>query len=246
MDLILAEDLWQLHQKFELVAKSWALEVNNKLRKFSDNAKLILQGSEDKPYTYTVKFIVANYNYKDTETPDFWDPFVRVYGNSDFPTVTDIPRSIWAKVEKDAIMSHDEDQKFPGFPVTALYDYIDGNLKVTEDELCSLSKKLGDGWKELAERTLDELTPNFIDKYTGKDVDFLPKLPTGKQVHGNGSLVGPTWKTPGGKTLQGKIEKGKVVVQSDRICKARFVVHANGWKKPTPNIDAEGIRCVWG
>ena len=119
MDLILAEDLWQLHQKFESVAKSWALEVNNKLRKFSDNAKLILQGSEDKPYTYTVKFVVANYNYKDTETPDFWDPFVRVYGNSDFPTVTDIPRSIWAKVEKDAIMSHDEDQKFPGFPVTS-------------------------------------------------------------------------------------------------------------------------------
>jgi len=245
MDLRLAEDMWELHQKFESVVKPWAMDATDKLRKFSDNAKLVVSGDEDKPHTYTVKFVVANYNYKDTETPDFWDPFIRAFGNSDFPKAKHRPRSIWAKVERDSIMSHDEDTRVPGFPVTTLYDYIDGNLKVTETELFSLSKKLGEEWKELAEHTLDELTPNFIDKYMNKDVDFLPKIPTGKMIAKNAPLIGPHWSTPGGKTLQGKVKKVKVVVQSDRICKARFVIHANGWKKPTPNLEADAIRNVW-
>ena len=116
---------------------------------------------------------------------------------------------------------------------------------MTENELCSLSKKLGDEWKELAEHTLDNLTPNFIDKYVGKDVDFLPKIPTGKMIAKNAPLIGPHWHTPGQKTIQGKIKKVKVGVQSDRICKARFVINANEWKKPTPNLEAEAIRNVW-
>ena len=246
MDLVLADDMWELHQKFEAVAKPWAMKVNNKLRKFSENAKLILQGSEDKPHTYTVKFVIANYNYKDTETPDFWDPFVKVYGNSDYPakhhgTAMTGLKSIWVKVERDSLQCHDEDLKLPGFPVTTFYNYIDGNLKVTEDELCSLSKKLGDEWKELAEHTLDELTPNFIDKYMNRDVDYYPSVTVNSTTWKNAPLI-----SPGAKPLQGQIEKVKVVVQSDRICKARFVIRANGWKKPTPNIDAEGIRNVWG
>lgn len=241
MDLRLAEDLWELHQKFESVVKPWAMDATDKLRKFSDNAKLVVSGDEDKPHTYTVKFVVANYNYKDTEAPNFWDPFVRAFGNSDFPKVRHMPRSIWAKIEKDAIMSHDEDKRLPGFPVTTLYDYIDGNLKVTEDELCNLSKKLGDEWKELAEHTLDELTPNFIDKYMNKDVDYFPSVSVNSMTGKNAPLISPT-----GKTLQGKIKKVKIVVQEDRICKARFFIHTKGWKRPTPNIEADGIRCVWG
>lgn len=234
--------MWELRQKFESVVKPWAMDATNKLRKFGENAKLVVSEEEFKPHTYTVKFMVANYNYKDTESTEFWDPFVRVYGNSDFPTVPDIPRYIWAKVEKDAIMSHDEDQKLPGFPVTTLYDYEDKNSKMTETELCNLSKKLGDEWKELAEHTLDELTPNFIDKYMDKDVDYYPSASIS-------SKLGNLWNIPlissSAKTLQGKIKKVRVVVQSDRICTVRFVIHANGWKKPTPNIVTEGIRNVW-
>lgn len=248
MDLVLADDMWELHQKFESVAKPWALDVNKRLRKFGQSAKLVLQGSEDNPYTYTVKFVIANYNYKDTESPDFWDPFVKVYGNSDYPakhhgTAMTGLKSIWVKVERDCLQSHDQDPKLPGFPVTTFYNYVDENSEVTENELCSLSKKFGDEWKELAEHILDELTPNFIDKYVGKDVDFdyYPAVTVNSITRKNAPLI-----SPGAKPLQGQIEKVKVVVQSDRICKARFVIRANGWKKPTPNIDAEGIRNVWG
>jgi hypothetical protein len=242
MDLVLADDMWKLNQKFESATKPWAMNATDKLRKFSDNAKLIVCGDEEKPHTYTVKFIVANYNYKDTESTEFWDPFVRAFGNSDFPKVKHMPRSIWAKIEKDAIMSHDEDKRLPGFPVTTLYDYIDGNLKVTETELCSLSKKLGDEWKELAEHTLDDLVPNFIDKYMDRDVDYYPptSISPATSTQWNIPLI-----SPGAKPLQGKIKKVRIVVQEDRLCNARFVIHTNGWKKPTPNIVAEGIRCVW-
>jgi hypothetical protein len=243
MDTILADDLWELNQKFESVVKPWATAATDKLRKFSDNAKLIVCGDEEKPHSYTVKFVVANYNYKDTESTEFWDPFVRVFGNSDFPKVRHMPRSVWAKIEKDAIMSHDEDKRLPGFPVTTLYDYEDKNSKMAELELCNFSKKHGEEWKELAEHTLDELTPNFIDKYIDKDVDYYPAARIS-------SKLGNLWNIPlissGTKTLQGKIKKVRVVVQSDRVCTLRFLIHANDWKKPTPNIVAEGIRCIWG
>lgn len=241
MDLRLAEDIWELHQKFELVAKPWTLNVNDKLRKFSDNAKLIVSGDGVKPHTYTVQFMIPNYNYKDTESADFWDPFVRVMAESDFPETRHIPRNVWAKVEKDVIMSHDEDQRIPGWPVTTLYNYEEENSKMTESELCSLSKKFGDEWKELAEHTLEELTPNFVDKYMNKDVDYYPSVTVNTTTWKNAPLI-----SPGAKSLQGKIKKIKIIVQSDRICKARFVIHAKGWKRPTPNIDAEGIRHVWG
>ena len=118
---------------------------------------------------------------------------------------------------------------------------------MTEAELCSLSKKLGDEWKDMTKQTLNKLTSDFIDMYTDQDVDFWPKLPPTKQVHGTRPLFGPSWTAQGtgGKTLQGKIKKVQVVIQSDRMCRVRFVVHANGWKKPTPAVDADRIRHVW-
>ena len=159
MDTRLDYRVRQLHLKFEEEVNPWVTDATHKLRKFSKSAKLVVSGDEDNPYTYTVKYAAPNYNYKDTIDSDFWDPFVKLFGTSDSLKVVCEPRKtrfIMAKVERDCIMSHDEDPKIPGFPVTTLYDYIDGNLKVTEAELCSLSKKLGDEWKDMTKQTLNK------------------------------------------------------------------------------------------
>jgi len=245
MDTTLADDIWELQQKFDSAVKPWSTDVLGRLKKFSDNSKLIVSGGDDdRRHTYTVKFMLPNFNYKDTEAADFWDPFIGVFADVDSRDIRYVPRSIWAKVERDAIMSHDEDQRLPGWPVTTLYDYEDGNSKMTESELCNFSKKHGDEWKQMAEQVLDGLSENFMDKYMDKEVDYYPPS----------SISPPSasqWNTPlistGAKTLQGRVKKVSVFVYSDRKCNVRFLIQGNGRKKnPTPNIDAEGIRYVWG
>ena len=243
MDKELYDDLWELNQKFESMVESWTTDVADKMKKFWDNSKLIVSGDADNPHTYTVKIMLPNYNYKDTESADFWDPFVRVLADSDHPKARHMPRNVWAKVEKDTIMSHDEDQRLPGFPVTTLYDYEDRNSKTTEAQLCKFSEKHGKKWEKLAEKTLNKLAPSFVDKYMNREVDYYPpsSISSPSATQWNIPLI-----SPGAKTLQGKVVKVSLVVQTDKKCQAKFLIHANGWKKPTPNIYAEGIKNVWG